>query len=375
MSAKGQPGKSRFAQASSAHGAASPRPTIGQIRNAQRADASRFNSSRVSLPNPSPAPFDRSRPQPYESKVQALGLAPNLPKHYWELEKGDSGAGSSVFRRVSLFQQLAEPGARVASTPYSKAIQIATMKSSDQRPRYFQASLFSTGRVVETNGPIGPIPDDEILRFSPGIPQSFVPLAGFGVARGVPLISTTKFRIMVHDESGQRFFDVDVLGTKSLNLYGWGVTVFALIKEEGYEIDRQVAVQQQFDGMLDQAIVGARIVPIRSNFTQNVNQRTVTVSIPVDTLVSIVPIPPGAKTVQVFCADGATRFGEFTVFLGNIDPINSGISGVTAQLGTIEREPGKSNSAIYRIPDSNSILFARIAPNPAVFTLVFEATP
>lgn len=374
MGAKRQTGQSRFTSA--AQGAVATRPTIGQIRNAERAELSRFNNPNVALPNPTAdAPFDRTRPQPYEAKVRALGLAPNVPQHFWQLLKGDSGAGSSVYRRVSLFQQLAAPLARVASTPYSKAIQVATMKSKDQRPRYFQISLFSVGRVIETGVPIGPIPDDEILRFAPGIPQSFVPLAGFDVARDVPLISTTKFRIMVHDESGQRFVDVDVLGTRSLNLYGWGVTVFALIKEAGYEIDRQVEGQLQFDGMLDQSIVGARILPIRSNFTQNVNQRTISVQATADNVITIVPIPPGAKTVQVFCADGAARFLEYAVLFGNIDPINSGVSGVTATLGVIDPEPGKGSSAIYRIPDSNAIFLARLTPNAGVFTFVFEETP
>lgn len=376
MESKGQTGQSRFAQASSANGAIATRPTTGQIRNAQRAELSRFNDPRVALPNPTArAPFDRTQPQPYESKVRALGLAPNAPKHFWQLLKGDSGAGSSVFRRVTLFQQLAVSGARVASTPYSKAIQVATMRSTDQRPRYFQVSLFSTGRVIETDVPIGPLPDDEILRFSPGIPQDFVPIAGFDVARGVPLISTTKFRIMVHDESGQRFFDVDVVGTKSLNLYAWGVTVFALIKEEGYEVDRQGAGQEQFNGMLDQAIAGARIIPIRSNFTQNVNHRTVSVFIPPEIGVSIIPIPPGSKTVQAFCADGAVRYLEFSVLFGDIDPVNSGVSGAIGTLGSIDPEPGRGTSSIYRIPDSNAIFIVRIAPNPAIFTFVFEETP
>ena len=374
MVAKGQTGQSRFTSA--AQGAMATRPTIGQIRNAQRAALSRFNNPNVVLPNPmTDASFDRTRPQLYETKVRALGLAPNVPQHFWQLEKGDSGAGSSVYRRVSLFQQLGLPLSRIAATPYSKAIQVATMKSRDQRPRYFQISLFSVGRVLETDVPIGPIPDDEILRFAPGIPQSFVPLAGFEVARGVPLISTTKFRIMVHDESGQRFFDVDVLGTRSLNLYGWGVTVFALIKEEGYEIDRQVEGQVQFDGMIDQSIVGARILPIRSNFTQNVNQRTVSVQATADNTITIVPIPPGAKTVQVFCPDGAARFLEYGVLFGDIDPINSGVSGVTATLGVIDPEPGKGSSAVYRIPDSNAIFLVRLTPNAGVFTFVFEETP
>jgi len=181
---------------------------------------------------------------------------------------------------------------------------------------------------------------------------------------------------MVHDESGQRFFDVDVVGTRSLNLYAWGVTVFALIKEEGYEIDRQGADQEQFNGMLDQAIAGARIIPIRSNFTQNVNQRTVSIFIPAEIAISIVPIPPGAKTVQAFCADGSAGFARFSVLFGDIDPINSGVSGAIGTLGVIDPEPGTGTSEIYRIPDSNAIFLVRIVGLvPTIFTFVFEETP
>ena len=131
------------------------RPTIGQIRDGERRSLSNLHNPNVALPNPTATPpLDRMRNQQYETKVRSLGLAPNYPQHFYELLKGDSGAGSSIFRRATLFQRLAETGDRVAETPYSKAIQIATMKSTDQRPRYWQVSLLGVGRVIETDVPI-----------------------------------------------------------------------------------------------------------------------------------------------------------------------------------------------------------------------------
>ncbi len=370
MNDKADTGQNRFSLAAS-------RPSVGQIRNAQRAEVSRFNDPRVTLPNPTAqAPFDRTEPQPYESKTRALGLAPNVPKHFWQLLKGDAGPGSSVFRRASLFQLLAAPGERVSSTPFIKPIQIATMRSSDQRPRYFQVSLFSVGRIFEAGFPITPAPNEQITRFAPGIPQTVIPVVG-NVARGVPLVSTTKFRIMVADESGQRFFDVDVIGSRTVNVYAFGVTVFALIKDEGYEIDRQTDTNPALNGMVDQSIIGARIIPIRSNQTQNPNNRTVTISHPggaVRNLV-LVPIPPGAKTVQVRCLDGALAFRTYTVSFIDADPLSPGASGAVGGQGIIDPDPAKAASSIYRIPNSNLISFANNVPAPSLWSIVFEETP
>jgi len=346
-----------------------------EVRDAQRQELKNLNYPHVTLPNPSAdPPLDRMRNQPYEAKIQSLGMAPNLPRHFYELLKGDSGAGSSIYRRASMFQQLAPVGGRTASTEYTKAIQIATMRSSDQRPRYWQASLLGVGRVIESAVPIQPLSDDEILRFSPGIFQDVVIPLPTNAARGVPLISTTKFRIMVHDESGQRFFDVDCLGARNVNVYAWGVTVFALIKEEGYEIDREQE-QESLSGMLDQSIMGARVIPIRTNFTQNPQNRTVTIDQPLQETAFVLPIPPGSKRVQVYCNDGRARFNEYAVQFINVDPVNPGASGAVGFAGVIEPDPGVAYSTIYRIPNSNAISFSRLGINPALWTVVFEETP
>lgn len=376
---KGRSTSNRFVQAAAqgAAGSSQPRLTIGQVRAIDRAGVKQFNDNAVYLPNPSvEAPFDRHIPQSYEQKVLGLGLAPNIPQHFWQLIRGDAGPGSSSYRIAELFQQLGASGERSAGTPYSKAIQIATMKSADQRPRYFHASLFSVGRVFqdETPGGVGPLPTDQITRFAAGIPAGTASVSG-NTQFGVPQFSTTQFRIMVFDESGQRFVDVDVLGTRSMNLYGFGVTVFALIKEDGYEVDRQRDDNPPLGpGTLDQALVGARIIPIRSNETKNINNRTVTIRNPGPGFPpTIVPIPPGARRVQGYADPAGADL--VPVFFSTVDPLNS-TSSIDGNQGVINFPvlPG-ARTDIYDIPNSNAIVILNPAGQPSrSWQFVFEVT-
>jgi len=354
------------------------RASISEIRDANRDSVVRFDQPNVYLPNPTHgSPFDKKESLPYDFKVKSLGLAPNKYEHFWQLLKGDSGPGSSIYRRVSLFQELAGLGERAAATPYIKPIAIATDRSKDQRARYWQVSLFGVGRVFETAGRSGPISDDEVLEFASGIPSNVPVPPGVNVSRGVPLVSTTKFRIMVHDESGQRYFDVDCVGARTLNLYAFGVTVFALVKDEGYEIDRQnPSPPEQFAGLLDQSILGGRIIPIRTNFTENPQNNTVTAAIQPTDLILIVPIPPGANKVQVFCSDGNAEFLNFGVQFTDIDPLLPGLSGSNGAQGVIEPQPGQSHSSIYRIPDCNAVTALRLQDSAlSLWSFVFSGVP
>ena len=183
---------------------------------------------------------------------------------------------------------------------------------------------------------------------------------------------------MVFDESGQRFVDVDVLGTRSMNLYGFGVTVFALIKEDGYEIDRQRDDNALLGpGILDQSVVGARIVPIRSNDTKNINNRTVTIiSPPAPAPPTIIPIPPGAKRVQGYTeppgADGQR------VFFATIDPLNPGPPGAAIETiqGNVDFPPTPgARTDIYEVANSNAIVILNEGPQPGrAWQFVFEVT-
>jgi len=180
---------------------------------------------------------------------------------------------------------------------------------------------------------------------------------------------------MVADESGQRFVDVDVLGTRSMNLYGFGVTVFALIKEDGYEIDRQRDDNPALGpGLLDQSIVGSRIVPIRSNQTQNPCNRTVSIINPAGNFPdTILPIPPGARRVQGYTdVPGADNV---RVYFAAIDPLDQ--TSKDGIQGTIDFPPTPSaRTDIYDIPNSNAIVIENTVGRPSRrWTFVFEVTP
>lgn len=365
--------KSRFAQLA----AGNPRiPANTQsLRNMERSEVAKFNKNDVYLPNPmGDAPFDKRTPQSYEQKIYGLGLGPNIPQHFWQLIKGDSGAGSSVYRRAELFQLLAPTGDRTSETPYSKAIQIATMRSTDQRPRYFHASLFSVGRQIASAVPLEPLPENEIYRFAPGIPAGTASVSG-STQFGVPQFSNTQFRVMIHDESGQRFFDTDVLGTRSINAYAFGMTVFALIKEDGYEIDRQRDDNPALGpGLIDQSVVGARIIPIRTNETQNVDNRTVGIVTPMGPSDPVVvPIPPGARRVQGYLEPPAV--GPQTAFFATVDPLDPAFAVIGTQ-GAIDIPTLASSTDIYDIPNSNAIVIVPSAGDPGHrYNFVFEVTP
>ena len=355
-----------------------PQPlTLEAVRNIERSNIKTLNDNSVYLSNPvTGALFDRRSPQAYEQKVYGLGLAPNIPKHFWQLIKGDSGAGSSIYRVAELFQELAPLGERTAATPYSKAIELATLRSTDGRPRYFHTSLFSVGQVFISNAATVPRSLNEATRFAAGIPSGTPSITG-NTQLGIPQFGTTQFRIMVHDESGQRFVDVDVLGTRSMNLYGFGVTVFALIKEDGYEIDRRRVDNPPLGpGILDQSVVGARIIPIKRNDTKNINNRTVSIISPAGREnVTVLPIPPGARTVQGYT--NAAGADAVLVFFATIDPLDPTAGAVVGTQGVINFPPAPlTHTDKYNVPNANSIVLINIADEPLRgWIFVFEVTP
>ena len=354
------------------------RHSVGEIRNLQRAESKQFNDNSVYLPNPTTkAPFDRHNPQTYEQKVYGLGLAPNIPQHFWQLIHGDGGAGSSVYRVAELFQRIAPTLRRAAETPYSKAIALATMRSTDQRPKFFQVSMFSIGRVLTSSDPANtPLPTDEITKYAPGIPAGTASAAG-NTQFAIPQYGTSQFRIMVHDESGQRFVDCDVVGTRSMNLYGFGVSVFALIKEDGYEIDRARDDNPPLGpGTLDQSVVGSRIIPIRTNDTTNIDNRTVTILSPgsAPAAPTILPIPPGANRVQGYTdIPGADAI---EVFFAIEDPLAPKTGNLLSQ-GRIDFPPAPgTRTDIYDVPNANVIVIENpVGSPPRRWSFVFEVTP
>jgi len=357
------------------------------MRNAERASVQRFNDNGVYLPNPDAQPvYDKHKPIPSDQKALAFGMEPISPKRLWQLPYGDAGAGQSVYRRVQVFYPLNNPDEgvlgdnRIPEFPYSEAVAVATNRSADQKPSYFHVSVYGIG--VRRNGrqepALQPIPQAEILQRQ--FEQIFVAAGATAIPltpRFIPSVPSCQARVMVHDESGQRFFDVDVLGNRSLSVYGWGVTVFVLIKRPGFEFDEQnpQVNSVQASGYEDD-IIGARIVPIFTNKTESVQNRTISITIDPAEFVGlprIIPVPPGSRKVQIFSNNpdpaGAGFQAEF--LYGRIDPA------IRSDVGTIDFIAGQSKTDIISIPNAPSIAIRprnNLAPLTG-FSLVFEVEP
>lgn len=370
----------------------SRRKSVGNIRDAQRHEVERLRNGDVYLPNPSAeAPVDRRRPLKRYAKAAAFGMTPS-PDRLFELIAGDAGAGETIYRKIHAYYQLAEPPValpnRLSRSPYSNALAIATVRSSTQNPKFWHVSVYGIGvrRPSIVGGPpIFPLTDSEIrdrqfigyqVEFPPG---TFVNIS----TEFVPRIPTAQVRVMVHDESGQRFFDADVLGNRSFNLYGFGVTVFLLVKPEGYEVDAQnPGSLTPFTGNglgVEDDLVGARIVGLFSSRSESVQNRTLSITVDPSDFAGvaprIVPIPPGARTVQVFSHDPLPAPDWLLQFwYGGA----SSAGGSRPDVGILDWEPVISTrTAIITIPNAPSI--AIIPTNPLAparsFSLVFEVEP
>jgi hypothetical protein len=353
------------------HGVLYPngRPNISQVRDLERAMQQPFNDPRVMLPNPSAgAPFDRTEPLGRNAKNEAFGFQ-TQPDRIIDLPPGDAGAGKSVYRRTHIFARLnasTAPDAPVAGNPFDKAIGMATYRSSDCRPRFWHISFFGIGvQRVANNVPLDPLSNNEILseQLDP-VTNNIAPTGRF-----VPAISQMKGRIMAFDESGQRFYDVDVLGNRSLDIYAWGVTAFILVpgnnyegvpEQSGYEVNTQnggIAVPQtQLEGLVEDSLIGVRIVPIVINSTQNTENRTITVVTPGGAGVvapTRVPIPPGTLRVQVLCHDGAAVAALYTL---QFDAGDDGTFLGRSDLGLLEFNPGQARTDLMLVPNAAQII-------------------
>ncbi|MHC4433707.1 MAG: hypothetical protein ACYTBS_17850 [Planctomycetota bacterium] len=326
------------------------RPNISQVRNLEREMVSRFNDPRVMLPNPTAdAPFDRTEPLDRIAKNEALGFQVQ-PDRIIDLPPGDAGAGKSVYRRTHVFARLnasTAPEAPVAGNPYDKAIGMATYVSSDCRPRFWHISFFGIGvQRVANNNALLPLSNDEILS------EQLEPITNniFPTRRFIPAISQMKGRIMAFDESGQRFYDVDVMGNRSLDIYAWGVTAFILApgnfyegrpEQAAYEVSTQngglPTPQTAFEGLVEDSIIGVRIVPIVINSTQNTENRTITVVTPARPEDTRIPIPPGTLRVQVICHEDPTIAATYTI---RFDAGDDGTFLGRSDLGIIDINPG-----------------------------------
>lgn len=347
------------------------RPNIAEIRDFERAAVQPFNDPRVMLPNPvAEAPFDRTEPQDRIAKNQAFGFQVQ-PDRLIDLPPGDAGAGKSVYRRTQVFARLngsTSPADPVAGNPFDKTIGMATYRSSDCRPRFWHISFFGIAVQRVANAvPVSPLSRQTILS------EQLKPIT-VGATEGqdfVPAITQMKGRIMAFDESGQRFYDVDILGNRSIDIYAWGVTAFILApgnfyegqpNQAAYEVDTTPGItpnaQTQLAGLVEDAIIGIRIVPIVINSTQNVENRTIAVVTPGNTDTTRIPIPPGATKVQVISHETAAIAATYTI---RFDAGTDGTFAGRSDMGIIDINAGQSRSDVVLIPNSVQIL---ITPPP-----------
>ncbi len=342
--------------------------TISQVRDMEREANRQFNNPLVKLPNPTAEPpFDRMEQQGRDAKNQAFGFQVQ-PDRLIDLPPGDAGAGKSVYRRTHVFSRLnssaVDFAGPVAGNPFDKAIGMATYVSSDCRPRFWHISFLGIGvqRVANANA-LEPLTNNEILS------QQLLPVTNNAVPTGrfVPAITQLKGRIMVFDESGQRFYDVDIMGNRSIDVYAWGVTAFILApgnfyenvpQQSAYEVNvqngGQAVPQTEFEGLVDDSIIGVRIVPIVINSTQNTENRTIAISTPDEDILTRVPIPPGTLKVQIICQEGALIAADYLI---QFDAGTDGTFAGRSDLGIIDINPGQSRSDVVLVPSSSQILF------------------
>lgn len=354
------------------------RPNIRQVRNLERSMVAHFQDPRVGLPNPSAeAPFDRTEPLDRIAKNQAFGFQVQ-PDRLIDLPPGDAGAGKSVYRRGHFFARLDNPANNtVAGNPFDKAIGMATYVSSDCRPRFWHVSFFGLGIQRSANlVPVQPLTDSQILS------DQLLPTITGAVASPdfVPAITQLQGRVMVFDESGQRFYDVDILGNRSFDVYAWGVTAFVLgpanvnvVPEQSfYQVNPGTGgnlPQTALAGLVEDSIVGVRIVPIAANSTQNPENRTITV-LTNDVDDTRVPIPPGTRKVQVISHETALVAATYSI---RFDAGNDGTFIGNANMGFIDINAGESKSDIILVPNAAQIVFSPGAGAPAVagWSLIF----
>lgn len=368
------------------------RADISEIRNQERHLLHRFDDPRVMLPNPTAdAPFDRTEPQSKRAKNEAFGFE-TQPDRIIDLPPGDAGAGQSMYRRTHVFSRLnatTAPTAPVAGNPFNEAIAMATYRSSDCRPRFWHISFFGIGvQRVAGAGTLGPLDDSEILsRQLEPVSNNVVPTGDF-----VPAISQLKGRVLVFDESGGRYYDVDVLGNRSLDVYAWGVTAFILAPKneyEGFPLEPAYEVntsnggvptpEPEYGGLVEDSIMGVRIVPIIINSTQNKENRTITAVTPELAAGAAIegtriPIPPGTLKVQVFCQDGPAAAAGFTL---RFDAGNDGTFAGRTDLGILDIPAGQSKTELMLVPNCAQIIIRpNAAPSPSVgwsFVFVVES--
>lgn len=337
------------------------------------------NSPHCYLPNndPNAVPtVDRGRPPSAYEKSVRLGFQPQ-PNTLGFMAPGDAAAGQTQFRRAQLFARMDDPvSSSVAGVPFSQSIGLATQRASDQRQRIWHVSVFGIGQY-RFNGAVAQAP----LTESQIIGDGFIGNTGAGLGSSalpyVPRITNFKARAMIHDESGQRFYDFDVIGTRSFDVFAFGVTIFVLMPVGGYQVDFQnSAGNTSFLGLVQDAIVGARVMPVSFESSNRRNQRTETVAITSGGggTVTQVPIPPGARTVQIINHGRTNTSADYTIDFDAGAPIGSAVA---SGLGAIILNAATFRTEVpIEIPNATAIRFTEGGgATSTAFSLIYEIDP
>jgi hypothetical protein len=316
-----------------------------------------INPKGMYLDNPVEGPpFDRMRPRPWQDRQRGLGFSMR-PFNINEVAPGDAASGLSQYRRGQFFTQLTvldDVGVVVSAADlvWNRAIGMATARSSDTRPRFFHVSFFGNGVIRQIEpGSVGPLTQAEIQ-------------SGSGTS---PSLSMLRGRVLVQDESGGRFFDVDVLGTRSFSIYAFAVTVFILLPETpdgvqlGAEVDANNPDQnlQRGRGVLEDSLCAARVVPIFQNATQIPDNITRTVEIPAGTT-GFLEIPPGTTRVQIRSSFDRTPLpADYVIGFSVAPTLLAGNA-----LGAIFVIPGTVETDSIEVPNAKFIVFTDSAIAP-----------
>lgn len=309
------------------------------------------------LDNPVREP-DIDRKRMVRPRAKSFGFR-ERPKNFNDLDVGEAGAGVSQFRRAQFYSRILGVGAEVADAfDYNIPIGIATARAADTRPRFWHVSFFANSIVQAAAD--GPVSESDILR------------ANFSN-------SVLKGRVEVYDESGGRFYDVNIHGTESFSFYGWGVTTYILLPSlngvtQGFEVDStNLAATPVFpDGTAENTLATGRIIPTFQNVSITTDQVTATVTVPGGGGSGFITIPPGARGVRIRANFGVAAVSPAYEINFAVVPA----TGRPAALGAISLLPGRLETALIDVPNATFIAFASTGPDPEVewiATFVVEA--
>lgn len=307
----------------------------------------------VYLNNPEmDAPIDRGQIQNPRMRQNGFGFELR-PGNVNDVAVGDSAPGVSYFRRAQFFVNTGRIGGtnlQAASLQYDIPVAIATARSMDTRPRFWHISFFG-------------ISVDRFLSGEGGPPLNEYEIATQG--NRFPTSTVLKGRIQVHDESGSRFFDLNIHGTASMSFYGFGATTYILLPSAvidgervalGYEVDAQNPAGIDFAGAVEDTLATGRILGLTQNDTKLTDFVTRSVSVPSGEFRSI-RIPPGARTVRLQTTTrhppGFVTDADYGIYFQT----ERGDRGAAVILGRIELLPGQFNTPTLEVPNATYIAF------------------